>query len=197
MSPPKKVLGIILFCFLPLSFTQCADSDDLQELVFIGDSHAERWDVNFFFPDYIVTNLGIGGKTIDYIESKTGTMTEKNVVVIIGTNDFFKAKDNVDEYVERYCDAIYNLKAGRTYVFSIFPSRRSEYPVGLYNPPLLENVNSAIKKRLEEKYPSIVYINVYDKLLYKGEMNPEYSSDGLHLNENGYELITQELRKHL
>lgn len=197
MSAIKKVLKIILFCFLPLSFTQCTDTDDLQELVFIGDSHTERWDVNSFFPDYIVTNLGIGGKTIDYIESKKETMIEKNVVVIIGTNDFLKAKDNVDEYVERYCNAIYNLKARRTYVFSIFPSQRSEFHVVQYNPPLLEIVNSAIKKRLEEKYPGIVYIDVYDKLLYNGEMNPEYSSDGCHLNENGYELITQELRKHL
>lgn len=197
MGAIKRFLARIMLGFFFLSFMQCADSDDLQELVFIGDSHIEHWDVNFFFPDYIVTNLGVGGKAINYIESKSGTMMGKNVVVIIGTNDFLKAKDNVDGYVERYCNAINNLKARRTYLFSIFPSRRSEYPVVSYDPPLLENVNAAIKKRLVEKFPNIVYVNVYDKLLYDGEMNPEYSSDGLHLNDNGYELITQELRKHL
>ena len=47
----------------------------------------------------------------------------------------------------------------------------------------------------EEHY---TYINMYDILVDEdGNFNEKYTDDGLHPNENGYEIITKELKKYL
>lgn len=43
----------------------------------------------------------------------------------------------------------------------------------------------------------IEYINVYDKLVDGEVLNEEYSDDGLHLNDNGYEVVTDILKKYI
>jgi len=193
----KQLLVFIGLAITICLFTQCTKEEEIQELRFIGDSHVARWDVGTYFPDYYTYNAGISGSSLKYIEKNANNYIRKNVVVIIGTNDFSIASNGVDEYVERYVRAICGLGARKLFVFSIFPNNPKEYSWNTDQKDLLEIVNYAIKNKISSEYPNIVYIDVYDKLLYNGYLNPEYSSDGLHLNEQGYELITQEMRRNL
>ena len=62
---------------------------------------------------------------------------------------------------------------------------------------MLERVNKALKNYIQSNCENIKYIDVYEDLLFNGLLNPEYYSDGLHLNNNGYELITHKLKKNL
>ena len=45
---------------------------------------------------------------------------------------------------------------------------------------------------------NIEYINLYDELVDKdGNLNIDYTKDGLHMSEEGYEVITKKLKKYL
>ncbi len=41
------------------------------------------------------------------------------------------------------------------------------------------------------------FVDVYDYFLYKGGMNMNYSLDGLHLNDLGYNILNVRLSKEL
>ncbi len=50
---------------------------------------------------------------------------------------------------------------------------------------------------LISKIDDVTYVDLYSKLELDGKLNPKYSVEGLHINEEGYELITHELKLHL
>ena len=43
----------------------------------------------------------------------------------------------------------------------------------------------------------VKYINLYDKLASDNKLNEEYSDDGLHLNDKGYEVVTSILNEYI
>ena len=60
----------------------------------------------------------------------------------------------------------------------------------------IKEINRQLKKYAKEN--NITFINIYDKLVDdEGLLNADYTTDGLHINENGYEVITKELKKYL
>ena len=55
-------------------------------------------------------------------------------------------------------------------------------------------MNSDIKKLCKEK--SVSYINMYDLLVDDdGNLDDDYTKDGLHLDSDGYEVVTEEIMK--
>ena len=66
---------------------------------------------------------------------------------------------------------------------------------------IISNIEKIISEIKGKKYcdeNNYTYINMYDKLLDDdGNFSEEYTDDGLHPNENGYEIITKELKKYL
>ena len=49
-------------------------------------------------------------------------------------------------------------------------------------------------KQLSKDKDYVEYINVYDRLLDGDVLNEDYSYDGLHLNDKGYEVVTDVLK---
>ena len=53
----------------------------------------------------------------------------------------------------------------------------------------IKSLNKKIKALTKEE--KVNYINVYDKLINEdGLLNIDYTTDGLHINDTGYEVIT-------
>lgn len=171
----------------------CSFDNDEQSLAFIGDSLVARWDLQEYFPSRHTENYGVSGSGIAHIEDYKGYFSEKDVVVIIGTNDLGRIKSDEDGYANRYVDAVFQLGADNIYLFSIFPRSFENDPDSINHK--VARINNLIKKRIDST--NIHYIDVFDELSKGDSIDMQYSYDGLHLSPYGYELISLRLKEEL
>lgn len=171
----------------------CSVSDDDAELYFVGDSEVARWDLPRFFPTLVTHNDGLSGAGISYVESLAGAYRDRAIVVEIGTNDLVLAYADTPAYVTRYVDAIAATAARSVTLLSIFP--RDFAGDRAKDNDLILRLNQAIRAEADDA--GWTYVDVYFLLLRDGRLNGQYSADGLHLNDYGYEIVSNELKKYL
>lgn len=189
----RIIIGIAIFSTM---LTSC-ESDSLDKKInFIGDSIVARWDVNQSFPSRLVSNSGVGGSGIQLIEAHTGAFGDENVVVLSGTNDhtMLRSASQRHDYANRFAEAALRLSTGRVFVFSVLP-RDFQGDREDINADILA-YNEVLKEVLAEQ-SRIMYIDVYHLFMDGESINLKYYSDGLHLNEAGYEILTASLRNAL
>lgn len=173
--------------------------------LFLGDSITEFYDLDKYFPDMPVVNSGISGNTTEDIlndmKNRVYDYNPSKVFLLIGTNDL-RDKKSVDEVVgniEKIIEAIKeNRKETEIYLESIYPVNEEidADVVEARNNPDINEINDKIQKYAEEE--NIIYINLHEKLVDdEGLLNKKYTRDGLHLNNEGYKLVTGELIKYL
>lgn len=182
----KIILGKVLTILMALCIFSC-EKEEINELCFIGDSNVERWDVQQSFPSFITQNYGKGGTGIGYVASFTGKMKGKKVIVFTGTNDL----DNLDDaYSARYVETVKGLDAREVFVIAILPRDASENKNDIIAALNLQ-ISSLVKSR------GWRFIDATDDLLDEGQIKREYYSDGFHLSEHGYELLSSKIQKEL
>lgn len=184
----KSIVRKILIAIIPLFMMGC-EKDEMRELYFIGDSNVARWDLQKSFPVYISQNLGKSGTGIDYVTSFADRMRGKTVVVLTGTNDLDYLCDG---YAEKYVNVIADLHASSVYVFAILP--RESLDDRVIN-ETISNLNAEIGEKAEAF--GWHYIDLTSQLIDGQGIKWEYYSDGLHLSEHGYELLSNALKKEL
>lgn len=169
--------------------------------IFLGDSITEGYNLDQYYSNYPVVNSGVGGYTTDQILEKLDKMVYRynptKVFLLIGTNDI--AQDRSQEHIiNNIKQIIDNIKKNRRYteiyVESIYPiNPRKEK---LRDNELINRINNDIKQLCEER--DVTYINVHDLLIDdQGNLKSEYSNDGLHLTEKGYEVVTSKIKMYL
>ena len=180
----RILLGKILIAlpFLLFVFVSC-EKESFSNLYLVGDSIVERWDGKKYFPDKRVLNLGKSGAGLQYLESLNGTMTGCYVVVLCGTNNLKKIDGN---YVNNYICALRNMKANQLFVISVLPRENVVDDENINDN--IANINEDIEDRVEQE--GWFYINAYSYFILNDKINWKYYSDGLHLNEYGYELLS-------
>lgn len=166
------------------------ESDNDRMLYFAGDSIAYNWPVEECFPSIITDNRAMRGSGIARIEEQLVEFAGKEVVIIVGTNDLWLAREDMEAYVERYVTAIGNLKASKVYLFPILPRSSESDPVEQHD--FIFALNQLIRCRADI-LPEVVYVDVYDEFLYERGLNPAYTVDGLHLSRDGYRILTDKL----
>ena len=192
----KRLISIILLIIPIISFVQCTDNEEhIQELYFVGDSHITRWDLGYYFPNYITHNMGVARSGIEYIESCQGEFSGKN----IGINDIglIGTEYTASSYAKRYADAIEKLQGKYVFVYSILPTDIIEGEWSVDYLKLVAEVNTEIEAELKQSEANVIYINAYKDMNKNGSLNPEYSSDGIHLNDYGYEVLTEKIQEKL
>ena len=104
--------------------------------------------------------------------------------------------NSVDSYVEHYVDVLSSLSAKRIYLLSLLPRNRAKDGGFDYNSnyPM---INDKIETRVLERMDNVIYIPLFDIFLKKGQINWDYTYDGLHPNAKGYEIIASEINKYL
>ncbi len=188
-----KLVRILMCAITALATLGCADGIEVQNLYFIGDSLIARWNVQESFPANVVHNLGVSGAGISYIEQSAHRLEGNTAVVLIGTNDLTAlASDDIEQYCDRYFEAVAGLGAAKTFVISV-PPRNFDGDRSDQN-DIIRQFNASVRNRIAE-FPSMHYVDVYDALIYNGTINPQYSLDGLHLNIYGYEVVADLLAK--
>ncbi len=179
-----------------------------ENIVFLGDSLTDFWDLKKYFPDNHVVNSGINGNSTDDIlkdmDNRVYRYNPSKVFLLIGTNDTIYGKSN-DYIVNNIFKITSEIKGNRpdaeVYVESIYPinntddDKISHSMVKDRTNTRIKKLNSMIKERAEKE--KITYIDMYDKLTDDdGNLNIDYTKEGLHMNDKGYEVIAKEIKKY-
>ncbi len=179
--------------------------DDYTNYLFLGDSITELYNLDKYFSGLSVVNSGISGNiTEDILKDMKNRVYDYNpskVFLLIGTNDLIHdiSVDDIASNIEKIISEIKDNKPqAKIYVESVYPINYNlnKKMVNKRNNDDIMKINEKIKKYCEDN--GYTYINMYDSLLDgDGNFSEEYTDDGLHPNENGYEIITKELKKYL
>ncbi len=194
----------------PLRFTKVVDgykaADSVKmphpnSVLFVGSSSIHGWKtLADDFPELDVINRGMGGShmsdLIYYMDDLVFPYRPNAIVVYEGDNDITAGK-TPEVVLEDY----------QTFVTRVF-AKWPQLPIFFISikPSLariqhLENMalaNALIKTYIDQ-HETLYYIDVFSAMLNDaGTPRPEiFSDDGLHMNETGYALWTQEIKKEL
>ena len=180
---------------------------DEKRVVFMGDSITEEWSRLYpnYFKERSYINRGIGGQTTPQmlIRFKQDVVDLKPAVVVIlaGTNDI--AGNTGPSNVKMITDNIFSMANIATahgiqvVLSSVLPVYLYEWSPEIVDPP---STIDAVNERLKEHAASneIEYLDYFSEMVddRKG-LNKEYTPDGVHPNEKGYELMSTIAEKKL
>lgn len=214
----KRILCFFLFCILLLgAFCACNNEEDEWEkrvaeyrasklsayqeendqyadyevdVAFLGDSLTDGYNVKAYYPQYLVSNRGIGGETTIGLEERLAVsvydLKPKVAVMLIGANNMDTMFDNYENILKGFKE---NLPQTKIILLSL-TSMSGEW--GRKNQ--LAAYNNVKIKMLAVEY-SFAYVDLYSALfnLETGEMHSHYTTDGGHLTDLGYEVLTREI----
>ncbi len=163
--------------------------DDYEvDVAFLGDSLTDGYDVKKYFPQYKVTNRGIGGDTTFDLEKRLKVsafdLKPKVLVMLIGANNFNTMFDNYEDILISIKN---NLPQTKVILLSLTSMGGNHW--GKNNQ--IAAFNNAKIKLFAEKY-EYSFVDLFTPLfdLSIGEIKPEYTIDGGHLTPKGYEVLT-------
>lgn len=160
------------------------------DVAFLGDSLTDGYDVKKYYPQYLVSNRGIGGETTIGLEERMQVslydLKPKVAVMLIGANNMDTMFDNYESILLGFQENIPNTKIVLLSLTSMSGEWGKKNQLAAYN-----NVKI---KMLAEKY-GYEYVDLYSALLNldSGEIYPEYTTDGGHLTREGYEVLTAKI----
>jgi lysophospholipase L1-like esterase len=171
--------------------------------VFVGDSITQDYNVHEFFKEKNVYNRGIGGDTsegvLNRLEESVFQLKPKTVFLLIGTNDMvsqhFNQKNTI-QTIQKIIQALHQFdQTIKINLISILPvnGTMDATTVGIRNNRVIHALNEKLKH-----LDLINYIDVYSPLLDdQNNLNKVYTVEGLHLNAEGYLIMTTALLKYL
>ena len=174
--------------------------------LFLGDSLTEYYDLDKYYKDLPVVNSGISGNiTEDILNDMDHRVYQYNpskVFLLIGTNDIQKgisSSEIVDHIKEILTDIHDNRPYAELYLESLYPvDEDKDASRDRTNEEIIE-INKKLKKYCKDK--DIVYIDLFQELVDEEDedirIKDEYSEDGLHLTDEGYEVVTNKIMKYL
>lgn len=180
-----------------------------ENLVFVGDSIVNEYNLENFYSNRKVVNSGISDdKTADILENLNERIYQYNpskIFILVGINDIIDGVENSEIVgnIEKIVNAInINRPYAEIYIQSIYPvndvdSFDVRYDmIEKINVTDINSINMLIEDMCKEK--NITYVDIYSKLVDdNGLLNKDYTIDGLHINDEGYGIITTELLKYI
>src|ERR671932_555708 len=160
------------------------------EIIFLGDSLTDLCEWREFFRDARIKNRGICGDTTEGILNRLTNIVEskpKKLFIMIGINDLNQGRQ-VKEILNNYKIILNKIqeKTPKTQVFiqSILPVNSQKFPNYRVNEKIRE-LNAALEQLAKES--SMNYIDLFPSFLdSNNELDAQYTSDGVHLNGQGY-----------
>lgn len=174
--------------------------------LFLGDSITEQYDLDEYYNDLPVVNSGISGnKTKDLLNDLNNRVYQYNpskVFLLIGTNDIqSKVEDDVIiNNIKKILEDIHeNRPYAKLYLEAIYPVDEGSSGAQDRTNKEIQSINASLEDYCKKN--DITFIDMYDLLLDpesdKDRLFEDYSKDGLHISDEGYEVITEELMKYI
>ena len=163
-----------------------------EEIIFLGDSLTDLCEWSEFFRNARIKNRGICGDTTEGILNRINNIVEskpQKLFLMIGINDLSQGR-HVGDLLNSYKLILKTLQeqTPKTKVFiqSLLPVNTKSFLNR--NPELTDKVvkiNNTLKELAKEF--SFQYIDLYSSFLDKNnQLDAQYTSDGVHLNGQGY-----------
>ena len=173
--------------------------DDV-DIVFLGDSLTDGCDLNKYYPEYSSVNRGISGDTTDGLLNRLKVsaydVEPTGVVLLIGVNDISRGvKPN--DLSDNYEKIITSLKENLPDTIIVWCSMTAlGGKSAKYNDTVII-CNQKIKL-LSEKH-GCLFVDLFTPLcdVETREIKEEYTTDGTHLTDAGYQVVTQEINNAL
>jgi lysophospholipase L1-like esterase len=168
---------------------------DSGDIVFVGDSHIERFLLNDFYPEMKIRNRGIGSNTTDQVINRMPDILRakpSKLFLLIGINDLTMGKRADSVYGNITKIATMTKKAGTAVsVISLLPCRGAEADL---NGDVIK-LNEGLSRFCQKE--QIDYIDVFSQVVKDGTLNKELTFDGTHLNSNGYLIFKKKIDNYL
>lgn len=174
--------------------------------VFFGDSIIQSLDINKYFSKEQLYNCGCNGATSDTLlhlqPFAVADYKPNKVILMIGTNDLS------DEWQFDKLEAAFNVYK----LINIMRRNNPAVDVVVISPlPIVEELQKGICKNNTqlkllgkeikanvEEFPGTVYVDIYSQFLDEDQqLKKEYTTDGLHLSEAGYELFVKLIHEYV
>ncbi len=169
--------------------------------LFIGDSMTEGFDLKRHLGVDSTVNMGISGDFTSGILKRLNPVEKLQPVeifIMIGINDILKSvpQDRIKTQYEQIITQLQKLcPLSKIYVQSNLPTTNiggneiaNDYVVSL-----VRDLNAFLELMCTEK--NVTFINLYPLYELNGrELNPLYTYDGLHLNDEGYVVWANQVR---
>ncbi|MBO4534989.1 MAG: hypothetical protein J5755_03520 [Clostridia bacterium] len=186
-----------------ISFDVANRKCETGHVVFVGDSITDGCDLDLYYPDLHAYNRGTSGDTTSGVlrrmRNSVYDLKPSLVVLLIGTNDYERAYDRSNEHILKNYRAI--LEAIHTKCPTTKVIAQSVYPIAdvsfhdhyRYGHGHIKALNQGIAALCAEF--GYTYADVFS-LLEDGdeEMDMRFSEDGLHPNDQGYQIISAYLK---
>lgn len=175
--------------------------------LFLGDSLTHRYNLEKYYENIPVVNSGVEGDTaeniLNNIKERVYDYNPSKIILLIGTNDldsvYHLTPEDVFENIKKIIEGIKeNRKYSKIYIESLYPLNKTLDSASIKeksNDRIIE-LNQLLEAYCRENhYP---YIDVYSKLTDEdGNLLEKYTEDGIHLVEEGYSVITEEIKKYI
>lgn len=162
------------------------------DVAFIGDSLTDGYDLEKYYPEYVVSNRGIGGDTTFDVEGRIDVslyeLKPKVAVMLIGGNNL---KTMFDNYERILIGMKENLPETKIILVSL-TAMGQKWGAEKNEIAALNNVKIKI---LAEKY-GFDFVDLFTPLydITIGEIYAEYTNDGAHQTDKGYEVFTATIK---
>jgi lysophospholipase L1-like esterase len=173
-----------------------------QAIVLVGDSLTYQGQWIEILPFSNLINGGISGDTTQKILNRIYDIVEakpKKIFIMIGTNDVWHEDKTVDEVIANYRKIldIFKTKIPQTtvYIQSLLPVNNINYKLSIDSQDL-SPINDKLKQLAQDF--NYQYIDLYSSFIdASNQLNPNYTDDGVHLNNKGYLLWGNLIQKYV
>ena len=170
-----------------------------KDIIFLGNSITTYTDWNELLGITTAKNRGIpGDMTFGVLDRLDDVIAGKpaKIFILIGINDVNRSVPD-SLILRNYKRIIWRIKSGtpntKIYFHTLFPVNSTFATMKDKRSHIL-NVNAQLKQIAADE--NITLIDLYPRLVDKdGMLDPKYTFDGLHLNEQGYFIWADELKK--
>lgn len=174
--------------------------------LFLGDFNTYKFDFNSYGLDYHYVKISSNEYTtfnlLDKLKRDVYDFNPSIIFYELGVVDVDNGKSNEEIIynIEKAMNAIKeNRPYAKIYIESLYPVNKD---VDNYDDSIVgENVTNAriveVNKLIENKAKEldINYFDLYSVLVKNDKLNPEYTDNGVYLNDRGYEKILGEIKK--
>ncbi len=174
------------------------------QIVFLGNSLTQAGSWTKYFPVQNPANRGIAG---DNTLGMLGRLSEiiqakpEKLFIMAGINDISLGR-STDKIMTNIKAIIYQVQEGsphtQIYVQSLLPinNDNNRYKRMLKKEKQIEKLHKALQKFCEKE--NIPFLNIHNAFLSENrKLDPKYTTDGLHLNNEGYEVWVNQIRKYV
>ena len=172
---------------------------DKGQIVFAGDSITEFFALKKYLGrDFPLVNRGVAGIDsvwlLEHLKEQILDLEPSKLVILIGINDIgrgYPVQDVVNIMTIRQ-ESLYT----EIYLLSIFPvSERLEHAS---NVKIRNNATVGERNQQLAVLPGVTYVDLFDYLTdAQGQLNANYTTDGLYLNPQAYQVIAEPIIKEI